>query len=82
MIDDLLTARERDVIRLICKGYDDKQINNDLCITQGTLNTHKQNLFSKSLIYDGTRNAHNTKRLRLALWYLQEHKELLDEIEL
>ncbi len=82
MIDDILTPREKDVIRLICKGYDDKQINNALYITQGTLNSHKDHLFSKSLIYDGTREAHCTKRLRLALWYLKEHKELLDEFEL
>ncbi|MBQ1989467.1 MAG: response regulator transcription factor [Clostridia bacterium] len=80
MIDDYLTSREKEVIRLICKGYSNKQIMEELNISEGTRNTHFTNLYQKFFVSDGKKEGMSIKRLRIALAYLKEHKELLDEL--
>ena len=76
-----ITTRELEILELIAKGYDDKEIKEKLNISQGSVNTYKQNLYQKCLIYDGTQQNKSGKRLRLALYYLKRHKEILDDIK-
>lgn len=42
-----LTKREREIIKLCCKGMLDKEIANLLCISGRTVGTHKANIFKK-----------------------------------
>lgn len=81
MIDDILTLREKEVIRLIAKGYANEEIMKTLRISKGTFHTHHCTLYQKLNIsnYSGLGNA--AKRLRLALAYIKEHRELLDELD-
>lgn len=76
-----LTVRELEVLALIAKGYADKEIMEKLKISQSTVNTHRQNLYQKCFIYDGTQHNQSAKRVRLALYYLKKHKEILDDIK-
>lgn len=75
-IEEKLTRREIEVAELVSKGYDDKQIMRELCITIGTLRTHMTNLYLKSFISDGTRDGRSAKRVRLALWYLKKQEDI------
>lgn len=50
-----LTRREEEVLDLICKGYDNKEIADQLFISQKTVEGHKTNLMSKTY----TKNAIN-----------------------
>jgi DNA-binding NarL/FixJ family response regulator len=42
-----LTARERDVVTLIARGYDNRRIAEELVISEATVKTHINNIFSK-----------------------------------
>ena len=44
---DLLTAREREVLKLIAEGYKNKEIAGDLCISLKTVEKHRANLMKK-----------------------------------
>lgn len=81
MIDDILTPREREVIRLVSKGYSDKQVMDALCISIGTTHSFMNNIYQKLNVYDGTAQSKQAKRVRIAILYLREHKELLDELD-
>lgn len=50
-----LTRREEEVLELICKGYDNKEVADKLFISQKTVEGHKTNLMSKTY----TKNAIN-----------------------
>ncbi len=80
MIDDILTPREREVIRLICKSFSNKQIAKELNIQYSTAHTHISAIMQKFNISTFDKKDRNVKRLRMALLYLKEHKELLDEV--
>jgi DNA-binding NarL/FixJ family response regulator len=54
MGDDLLTARELDVLRLIRDGYRNKQIADQLTISENTVNFHIKNLMDKLQANDRT----------------------------
>jgi DNA-binding NarL/FixJ family response regulator len=62
-----LTHRELDVLRLIVKGYTNRRIAQELCVSMGTVNSHRANIMSKL-------NLHNRVEL---VRYASEHK-LLD----
>lgn len=47
-----LSARERDIVRLLAEGFASKQIGDQLCISTHTVDTHRRNLLKKT----GTRN--------------------------
>ena len=81
MIDDILTPREKEVIHLICKGYDNQQIINALSIKRSTLGTHLVNLYQKFLLSTESKESCHTKRVRLALSYIKTHRYLLDELD-
>jgi DNA-binding NarL/FixJ family response regulator len=54
MADDDLTAREMDVLRLIRDGFRNKQIADELAISENTVNFHIKNLMEKLRANDRT----------------------------
>jgi LuxR family maltose regulon positive regulatory protein len=46
-LPDPLTARELDIMRLICKGYSNPEIARELVITINTVKKHTSNIYSK-----------------------------------
>lgn len=53
---DLLTPREREILKLIAEGYKNKGIADDLCISVKTVEKHRANLMEKL-------NLHNAQAL-------------------
>jgi DNA-binding NarL/FixJ family response regulator len=47
-----LTPREKEVVRLICQGMKNKQIAENLHITQGTVKVHLMHIFEKTGLQD------------------------------
>ncbi|HYL74165.1 MAG TPA: response regulator transcription factor [Bryobacteraceae bacterium] len=47
-----LTPREKEVVRLICRGMKNKQIAEDLHITSGTVKVHLMHIFEKTGLQD------------------------------
>ncbi|MFC3931728.1 response regulator [Streptococcus dentapri] len=53
-LHDELTARERDVLRLLAKGYDNQTIADELFISLKTVKTHVSNILAKLNVEDRT----------------------------
>ena len=53
-LHDDLTARERDVLALIAKGYENQRIADELFISLKTVKTHVSNILSKLAVSDRT----------------------------
>lgn len=51
---DNLTARERDILSLLAKGYDNQRIADELFISLKTVKTHVSNVLSKLAVSDRT----------------------------
>ncbi len=64
-----LTKREIEVLRLIVKGKSNKEIANTLCIAEGTVKGHVNNIFSKLGVADRTHAA--TTAIRRGIIYFQ-----------
>ncbi|MBV6645522.1 MAG: response regulator transcription factor [Cyclobacteriaceae bacterium] len=47
-IEELLSEREREIIKLVVKEYTGKQIAEELFISEKTVETHKRNIFRKT----------------------------------
>jgi DNA-binding CsgD family transcriptional regulator len=45
---ELLTDREREILRLIAKEYSNKQMAEKLFISERTVETHRKNIFRKT----------------------------------
>lgn len=71
--DDLLTEREKEIIKLLCQQKTAKEIGELLFITQRTVEGHKNNLFTKI----GVRNVAG-----LIVYALQKHIVTLEELSL
>ena len=56
-----MTARERDILRLLAKGYDNQTIADELFISLKTVKTHVSNILAKLEVDDRTQAV----RLRL-----------------
>ena len=82
-IDALLTNREKDIIRLMCKGYSNKKIAKILIISLPTVQTFSRSIMQKLGIssYEHNSIEKNVKRVQVVIKYLKEHKELLDQVE-
>jgi two-component system NarL family response regulator len=66
---DELTAREVDVLKLIVAGKSNKEIGADLKISEATVKTHMNNIFSKMGVSDRTQAA--TTALQRGLVHLE-----------
>lgn len=53
-LHDELTARERDILELLAKGYDNQTIADELFISLKTVKTHVSNILSKLHVTDRT----------------------------
>ena len=51
-VDNLLSIREIEIVRLIAREYSNKEISRALHISVGTVETHRRNIFQKM----GTKN--------------------------
>ena len=51
-VDDLLTAREREVLTLIAKGFTNSEIAEKLTLSVNTIKTHRSNIYDKLDIHD------------------------------
>jgi DNA-binding NarL/FixJ family response regulator len=49
-----LTEREADVLRLVARGYSDRQISDDLFISPRTVNAHLRNMLNKTSVANRT----------------------------
>lgn len=52
-----LTSRELDIIKLIAKGYDNKEISDELCLAEGTVRNQVSHLLEKTGLKDRTQLA-------------------------
>ncbi|HYE58392.1 MAG TPA: response regulator transcription factor [Rhodothermales bacterium] len=60
-----LTAREQEVLRLMCDGYGQKQIAEHLFLSLATVNTHVQTIYEKLHVHTGTAAVSKAFRERL-----------------
>jgi DNA-binding NarL/FixJ family response regulator len=60
-----LTAREQEVLRLMCDGHAQKQIADRLFVSPATVNTHVQTLYEKLHVHTGTAAVSKAIRERL-----------------
>ncbi len=82
MIDDILSKRELEITRLISLGYSREDIANMLVLTRSTIQSHIVRIMSKLGISEEKIGSQSSKYLRVALLYLKDHREVLDEVEL
>lgn len=82
MIDEILSKRELEITRLISMGYSREDIANMLVLTRSTIQSHIVRIMSKLGISEEKNGSQSAKYLRVALLYLKDHREVLDEVEL
>ena len=46
-VDNLLSSRETEIVRLIAREFSNKEISRALHISVGTVETHRRNIFQK-----------------------------------
>ena len=49
-----LTARERDILRLLAAGHSNQEIASDLIVSMNTVKTHLRNLYGKLGVHTRT----------------------------
>jgi DNA-binding NarL/FixJ family response regulator len=64
-LDEPLTARETDILRLMAAGHNNKEIADTLVITEGTVKNHVTNILGKLGVRDRTQAALKAKEMRL-----------------
>lgn len=64
----ILSAREQDILALLAEGLSDRGIAGRLCISQNTVGTHVQRIFTKLDLPD---SAHDNRRVRAVLRWLE-----------
>ena len=50
--DDRISKREHEIVMLLCKGYSNKQISQQLFISETTVKTHISNILAKLNLHD------------------------------
>lgn len=61
----LLTKREQEVLSMIARGYDSRNISDKLCISINTVNNHRQNILRKTKAENTTQALLYARRLGL-----------------
>jgi DNA-binding NarL/FixJ family response regulator len=61
-----LTEREREILTLVARGASNRQIAENLYLTEGTVKNHMSNILSKLGVRDRTQAALKAKELGLA----------------
>ena len=69
-----LTERERNVALLIAKGFDQKEICEELCFAYSTLRTHLNSIYGKFHLYD-SEICHGARWVKIALKVLNNELE-------
>jgi LuxR family maltose regulon positive regulatory protein len=64
-LSDLLTPRELEIIRLICKGYSNPEIASKLVVTLNTIKKHTSNIYSKLGVRSRTQAIARAHELKL-----------------
>ena len=72
---DTFTPAEEQVLKLLIKGYTNKEIADFLCVSYSTVKTHIYNIYSKSGISKRITQGCSVMRLRVALKYLDRYKD-------
>ena len=74
MREDGISLREYDIIRLLCKGYSNKQIGQELFISETTVKTHISNILAKL-------NLH--RRMQIVTRYYSENEmaDMMDRMQ-
>ena len=65
-LPDLLTPREREILRLICAGYSNPEIASELVVTINTIKKHTSNIYGKLGIRSRTQAIARAHELNLA----------------
>ena len=65
VLPDPLTEREQEVLALIAAGFSNREIGEQLVVSQNTVRTHIKNLYSKLAVNSRTRAIHRAQELRL-----------------
>ncbi len=60
---DIISEREKEVLRLIAKGHSSKEISNLLFIAQNTVNRHRKNMIARTGAKDTTALVHICRRV-------------------
>ncbi|HZU70541.1 MAG TPA: LuxR C-terminal-related transcriptional regulator [Ktedonobacteraceae bacterium] len=73
-IDKTLTKREREVLALMCRGYDQKAIAKELGVTVATVSKHQQNIYEQL----GVHNTHDALQVAFQAGLFSPLEEFLD----
>ena len=65
-LPDLLTPREREILRLICAGYSNPEIASELVVTINTIKKHTSNIYGKLGVRSRTQAIARAHELNLA----------------
>jgi DNA-binding NarL/FixJ family response regulator len=74
-MNHLLTSRELEVLSLMAKGYSNKEIAEELFITEATVITHIRHLYQKLEITEYTGHGGATFRVRAVLKFFELQKQ-------
>ena len=74
-----LSPREFEVLKLMAKGYSNKEIADELFLSITTIKTHITNIYGK-LLLTGDNCGHSEIRVKAVLMYLDQGEGLLNEI--
>jgi LuxR family maltose regulon positive regulatory protein len=64
-LPDPLTSRELEIMRMICKGYSNPEIANELVVTINTIKKHTSNIYGKLGVRSRTQAIARTHELNL-----------------
>ena len=69
-----LTNREQEVLKLVAQAKTNKEISDELYITDSTLDTHLHNIYHKLGLFATDRAQTSVLRLKAAMYYWRKQK--------